>query len=70
MTDRTHVTVHVELDPQDGSIAGRLLDDGGASRGFAGWIGLAASIENALADVSQASTSYSPYEYKRKRAEG
>jgi len=48
MTDRTHLTLHVELNPQDGSIAGCLLDDGGANRGFAGWIGLAAAIEEAL----------------------
>jgi hypothetical protein len=48
MTDRTHATLRVELDPQDGSIAGRLLDGEGAGRSFSGWVGLAAAIEDAL----------------------
>lgn len=50
MTDRTHLTLRVELDPQDGSIAGRVLDGGAAGRSFSGWIGLAAAIEDALPD--------------------
>jgi hypothetical protein len=48
MTDRTHLTLRVELDPQDGSIAGRVLDGGPAHRSFSGWMGLAAAIEDAL----------------------
>jgi hypothetical protein len=48
MTNRTHVTLRVELDPQDGSIAGCVLDGAGAGRSFAGWMGLAAAIEDAL----------------------
>ncbi len=48
MTDRTHLTLHVELDAKDGSIAGRVLDGGHAGRPFSGWIGLAAAIEDAL----------------------
>jgi hypothetical protein len=38
MTDRTHLTLRVELDPHDGSIAGRVLDGGAIYRSFsAGW---------------------------------
>ena len=48
MTDRTHATLRVELDPQDGSISGRLQDGEGAVRPFSGWVGLAAAIEDAL----------------------
>ena len=48
MNDRTHATLRVELDPEDGSIAGRLLDGEGAGRSFSGWVGLAAVIEDAL----------------------
>lgn len=48
MTDRTHLTLRVELDSQDGSIAGQVMDGGGAGRSFSGWMGLAAAIEDAL----------------------
>ena len=48
MTDRTHLTVQAELDPQDGSIAGRVLEGGAAGRSFSGWMGLAAAIEDAM----------------------
>ena len=48
MTDRTHLTLRVELDSQDGSIAGEVLDGGAAGRSFSGWMGLAAAIEDAL----------------------
>ena len=47
VTDRTHATLRVELDPQDGSIAGRLLDGEGAGRSFSGRVGLAAAIDDA-----------------------
>jgi hypothetical protein len=48
MSDRTHLTLRVELDPHDGSLAGRVLDGGAADRSFSGWMGLAAAIEDAL----------------------
>ncbi len=48
MTDRTHLTLRVELDPQDGSIAGDVLDGAAAGRSFSGWMGLAAAVEDAL----------------------
>lgn len=48
MTDRTHLTLRVERDLHDGSIAGRVLDGGAADRSFSGWMGLAAAIEDAL----------------------
>ncbi len=54
MTDRTHTTLGVELDPQDGSIAGRVLDEDGAGRPFSGWMGLAAAIEDALSRTGSA----------------
>ncbi len=50
MTDPTHLTLHVEQDPQDGSIAGQVLDGGDVGRSFSGWMGLAAAIEDALSD--------------------
>ena len=53
MTDRTHVTLRVELDPQDGSIAGRVLDENGAGRSFLGWVGLAAAIDAVTAGSAQ-----------------
>ena len=48
MTDRTHLTLRVERDLHGGSIAGRVLDGGGADRSFSGWMGLAVAIEDAL----------------------
>ena len=48
MTDRPHLTLCVELDPHDGSIAGRVLDGCAIDRSFSGWMGLAAAIEDAL----------------------
>ena len=48
MTDRTHLTLHVELDSHDGSITGQVLDGGDVGRSFSGWMGLAAAIEDAL----------------------
>ena len=53
MTDRTHLTLRVELDPQDGSIAGRVLDEDGAGTSFSGWMGLAAAIEVVTAASAQ-----------------
>ncbi len=50
MTDPTHLTLLVELDSQDGSIAGQVLDGGDVGRSFSGWMGLAAAIEDALSD--------------------
>jgi hypothetical protein len=50
MTDRTHLTLRVELDPHDGSIAGRVLGGGAIYRSFSGWMGLAAAIEDTLQD--------------------
>ena len=61
MTDRTHATLRVELDPQDGSIAGRLMDGEGADRPFSGWVGLAAAIEDALQGGGRAGEAERPH---------
>ena len=53
MTDRTHLTLHVELDSHDGSIAGQVLDGGDVGRSFSGWMGLAAAIEVVTAASAQ-----------------
>jgi hypothetical protein len=53
MTNRTHVTLRVALDPQGGSIAGRVLDGAGVGRSFSGWMGLAAAIEDALPEANE-----------------
>jgi hypothetical protein len=53
MTAPTQVTLRVELDSQDDSISGRVLDGDGAGIAFLGWVGLAAAIEAASAASAQ-----------------
>ena len=44
--DEHTITVKLELQVGDGSLSGRAVDEGGASREFAGWLGLIAAIDS------------------------
>jgi hypothetical protein len=44
--ERTRVTVEFESDSEP--MSGRMLDEGGRSRPFTGWLGLAAAFESVL----------------------
>ena len=44
--DEHTITVKLELVVGDGSLSGRAVDGAGASREFAGWLGLIAAIDS------------------------
>jgi len=41
--------LRLAIEPGDGLISGRLIDRDGHERAFAGWLGLLAALEEALA---------------------
>lgn len=50
MTTGERRNLRLELDPDSEPIAGRMRDERGASREFAGWLGLAAVLGGFLRD--------------------
>jgi hypothetical protein len=58
--DAGKTTVTIELRLVDGSPTGRVLDERGAEREFAGWLGFMAVIERAAAAVPTAGNGGDP----------
>jgi hypothetical protein len=62
--ERTRVTVEFESDSEP--MSGRMLDEGGRSRSFTGWLGLAAAFGSVL---RKEPTSHAEQPAPRTRAE-
>jgi len=60
MTDRPHTRLILELDSHREPISGRMREEGGESRPFSGWLGLAAALRRALASGQGAAVDPGP----------